>query len=141
VAVGRREAALRRPSPVLGTSTYDRYGSAAAVLGSNEIVSLTPLSPIRGHQLGPTDKEICRILAHRDRLDALKEPAREGAHQRKDHHSGRCAGPEKNSATAADFMWDDRRIAKPSTYRPDGGPCDPHRRMTASAKCCGAHPF
>ena len=42
VAVGRREAALRRPSPVLGTSTYDRYGSAVAVRGSNEIVSLTP---------------------------------------------------------------------------------------------------
>src|SRR6516225_11919857 len=38
-------------------------------------------------------------------------------------------------------MRDDRRIAKPSTYRPDGGPGDPHRRMTASAECCGAHPF
>ena len=95
VAVGRREAALRRPSPVLGTSRYDRYGSAVAVLGSNEIVSLTPLSPIRGHQLGPTDKEICRILAHRDRLDALKEPAREGAHQRKDYHSGRSAHADR----------------------------------------------
>jgi hypothetical protein len=41
VAIGRRGAALRRPSLVLGASTYARYGSAAAVVGSNKIVGLT----------------------------------------------------------------------------------------------------
>src|SRR6516225_4536666 len=43
-SVGRRGAALRRPSPVLGTSADDRDGSTAAVLGSNKIVSVTPAS-------------------------------------------------------------------------------------------------
>ena len=61
VAIGRRGAALRRPSLVLGASTYARYGSAAAVVGSNKIVGLTRCCD---HQFGPTDKEMWTILLH-----------------------------------------------------------------------------
>ena len=48
-SVGSRGTALRRPSPVLGTSAYDRYGSAAAVLDLNKNLSLTPASRLPRH--------------------------------------------------------------------------------------------